>query len=130
MMLRSSPDTLEALHVGPVRESLSREARTGPGRRLCLDLAPLADLEAARARFSRLVAWGQAIEREGRGVPSGLPDPAPAAARLAIGGFVLEATEVRALAVSLSASDALGRRLRAFDAEAFPELAAEGAASP
>ncbi len=115
-------DSRLALDFDGVLAAVAGHARTAMGRDGILDLFLFADAAGAMAETATVSESWRQLEREGSLIPTGLADPRPMLAGLAVQGVTLEARALRDLAASVLAASELGRRLAALDPADFPRL--------
>ena len=122
-----SRDALELLHV---LEYAAGFASSTPGRERLLASRPRTEVEALRREHASVEQAKGHLERIGRLLPSGIPDPGPALAALEVAGLVVDPIPLRDLAsVLLEAAD-LRKRLSKLDEPELSALAALGREIP
>ncbi len=124
------PGTREVLGFDFVLAWIAEHARTEPGRARIRATVPWSAVDAIAHEVAAVREVGQHLDREGPLVPSGLPDPGPALAALAVEGAALGASSLCDIArVAVAATD-LARALGQLDRTAMPKLHARSAGLP
>jgi DNA mismatch repair protein MutS2 len=129
--------SLELLEYGRLRELLARYVSSPGGRALAEAMEPAPDRHAAEALLeeaAEAMAWLRDAEKPGPARKTsaaplrfdGLPDAAPAAAKLRIEGAVLEPEEILDLVTLLDRAAAVRQALAPAGAQ-YPRLAAHAA---
>lgn len=120
----------QALELDAVFACVASHAATTTGKARLLALVPITSLEVLDAELSAVFEAVDHLERFGRFLPGGVPDPEPALAGLAIEGMLLEPRTLRDLASALLDAAVLRKRLAGIEAEGFDALRSLGRAIP
>ena len=120
-LLDLDDETRRALELDAVLTFAASFAASAPGRRLIAGTIPSADRAHLAAEHEAVAEAARHLERWGRFVPGGLPDPSPCLASLSVDALDVEAMPLRDLASVLLEAGALKARLAA-----IPELECAG----